>query len=67
MESGSKKPQPKFLYDIGDEVKIIDGPFTGFNGVVEEIDPEHGKLKVLVTIFGRSTPVGLEFVQVSKK
>ena len=67
MKLGSKKPQPKFFYDIGDEVKIIDGPFTGFNGIVEEVDPEHGKLKVLVTIFGRSTPVGLEFVQVSKK
>jgi len=67
MKSGSKKPQPKFSYDIGDDVKIIDGPFTNFNGIVEEVNHEQGKLKVLVTIFGRSTPVRLEFVQVSQK
>ncbi len=66
MKAGNEKAQPKFSFEIGDEIKIIDGPFATFNGIVEEVNQEQGKLKVLVTIFGRSTPVGLEFVQVSK-
>lgn len=66
MEAGQQKPQPKFYFDIGEEVRVIDGPFTNFNGTVEEVNPEKGKLKVLVTIFGRSTPVELDFLQVSK-
>ncbi len=66
MEAGKNKPQPKFYFDIGDEVRVIDGPFTNFNGTVEEVNPEKGKLKVLVSIFGRSTPVELDFVQVAK-
>lgn len=66
MEAGKLKPQPKFLFESGDEVRVIDGPFTSFNGVVSDVNPEKGKVKVLVSIFGRSTPVELEFVQVAK-
>lgn len=66
METGKLKPQPKFVFEAGDEVRVIDGPFTNFNGTVEEVNPEKGKIKVLVSIFGRSTPVELEFVQVTK-
>ncbi len=66
MEAGKHKPQPKFLFEIGDDVRVVDGPFTNFNGTVEEVNPEKGKVKVLVSIFGRSTPVELDFVQVAK-
>ncbi len=66
MEAGKLKPQPKFLFESGDEVRVIDGPFTNFNGTVEDVNPEKGKIKVLVSIFGRPTPVELEFVQVAK-
>ena len=66
MEAGKLKPQPKFFFEPGDEIRVIDGPFTNFNGTVDEVNPEKGKIKVLVSIFGRSTPVELEFVQVSK-
>ncbi|MBS0012559.1 MAG: transcription termination/antitermination protein NusG [Desulfobacterales bacterium] len=66
MEAGQQKPQPKFYFEVGDEVRVIDGPFTNFNGTVEDVNPEKGKLKVLVSIFGRSTPVELDFVQVAK-
>lgn len=66
MEAGKHKPQPKFYFEVGDEVRVIDGPFTNFNGTVEDVNPEKGKLKVLVSIFGRSTPVELDFVQVAK-
>jgi transcriptional antiterminator NusG len=66
MEAGKMKPQPKYSFDTGDEVRVIDGPFTNFNGTVEEVNQEKGKIKVLVSIFGRSTPVELDFVQVSK-
>jgi transcription termination/antitermination protein NusG len=66
MEAGKDKPQPKYFFDEGDEVRVVDGPFTNFNGTVEEVNHEKGKIKVLVSIFGRSTPVELEFVQVSK-
>lgn len=66
MEAGKSKPKPKFYFDIGDEVRVIDGPFNTFNGTVEDVNPEKGKLKVLVSIFGRATPVELDFVQVSK-
>ncbi|NOY70697.1 MAG: transcription termination/antitermination protein NusG [Deltaproteobacteria bacterium] len=66
MEAGKSKPKPKFFFDIGDDVRVIDGPFNSFNGTVEDVNPEKGKLKVLVSIFGRATPVELDFVQVSK-
>jgi len=66
MEDGKEKPRPKFLFEEGDEVRVIDGPFTSFNGVVEEVKPDKAKLKVLISIFGRSTPVELDFVQVTK-
>jgi transcriptional antiterminator NusG len=66
MEAGQAKPKPRFFFEPGDDVRVTDGPFTNFSGVVEEINPEKGKLKVLVSIFGRATPVELEFVQVTK-
>jgi len=66
VEAGKLKPQPKFFFEMGDEVRVIDGPFTNFMGTVEEVKPEKGKIRVLVSIFGRPTPVELEFVQVSK-
>lgn len=66
MEAGKLKPQPKYFFEQGDEVRVIDGPFTNFNGTVQDVNPEKGKIKVMVSIFGRSTPVELEFVQVQK-
>jgi len=66
MEDGKMKPKPKFLFEPGDEVRVIDGPFTNFHGTVDAVKPEKGKIRVLVSIFGRATPVELEFVQVTK-
>lgn len=66
MEAGKMKPQPKYIFEIGDDVRVADGPFASFNGTVEEVNPEKGKVKVLVSIFGRATPVELDFVQVTK-
>ncbi len=66
MAAGKLKPQPKYFFEFGDEIRVIDGPFTNFNGTVEEVNQEKGKIKVLVSIFGRSTPVELDFVQVQK-
>lgn len=61
-----EKPKPKFMFEKGETVKIIDGPFSNFSGVVEDVNLEKSTLKVMVTIFGRATPVELEFVQVEK-
>ncbi len=66
MEAGKLKPKPKYYFEPGDDVRVIDGPFANFNGTVDDVNPEKGKIKVLVSIFGRSTPVELDFVQVSK-
>jgi len=66
MEAGKDRPQPKYFFESGDEIRVIDGPFKNFNGTVDEVNPEKGKIRVLVSIFGRSTPVELEFVQVTK-
>lgn len=66
LSEGTLKPKPKVQYDEGDTVRVIDGPFANFNGTVEEVNPEKGRVKVLVSIFGRSTPVELDFMQVEK-
>lgn len=65
-EDKKEKPIPKVVFEEGESVKIIEGPFTNFHGVVEEINPNRGKLKVMVTIFGRATPVELEYWQVER-
>ena len=66
IEEKKEKVKPKVIFDPGETVKINDGPFLNFNGVIEEVDPERGKLKVSVSIFGRSAPVELEYWQVER-
>ena len=66
METSQEQPRPKYNFERGDEVRVVDGPFDGFNGMVEEVNSDKGKLKVSVSIFGRQTPVELNFDQVSK-
>lgn len=66
MEGGSTKPRPAANFETGDAVKVIDGPFAEFNGTIDEVKPDKGKLKVLISIFGRNTPVELDFFQVEK-
>lgn len=66
MEMRQETPRPKFNFEVGDDVRVIEGPFDGFNGVVEDVNHDKGKLRVSVSIFGRQTPVELDFGQVSK-
>jgi len=66
MQEGALKPKPKVLFEVGESVKVVDGPFQDFNGTVEEVRPEKGKVRVLISIFGRATPVELDFIQVEK-
>lgn len=66
MEEGIQKPRPKYRFEKGDEVRVVDGPFANFNGILDEVMPDKGKVRVLVSIFGRSTPVELDFVQVNR-
>jgi transcription termination/antitermination protein NusG len=66
VTEGAHKPKPKVQFETGDTVRVIDGPFANFNGSVEEVNPEKGRVRVLVSIFGRATPVELDFMQVEK-
>ena len=66
MEAGAEKPKPKSVFQRGDKVRVIDGPFVNFQGVVDDMNHERGRMKVVVPVFGRPTPVELEYYQVER-
>jgi transcriptional antiterminator NusG len=66
VRTAAEKPKPKYTFDRGDQVRINEGPFSGFNGVVDDVNTDKNTLKVMVTIFGRATPVELDYLQVEK-
>jgi len=66
ISEGTLRPKAKIGFEQGDSIRVIDGPFTNFNGIVDTVSPEKGKVRILVSIFGRSTPVELDFMQLEK-